>query len=309
MGYYSLQEKIINILKLGRFFFVMGGFFLFSVGALFAVLTGAELEINKLLLGYLILFLGHLSVSYSNDYFDFEADKLGEKTNVSGGSGILQMDPSLRKTSKWIAISLILISIILGFIFTIKYNYPWVFLGYVIFGNLLGWFYTAPPIRLSYRRLGEISTMLAIGFVVPGMGYYVMKGLIDTNYLLFTIPLLMYGIYFILSVEIPDMETDALSGKKSFVTKNGRKLSLKMIFLTALFATVMYIVFQMTNLFELNVNFFMVSVLSLIPLLFSGLALNKDSRAKSVKIAFTNLNALILFAILTNLYFLIITLG
>jgi len=250
-----------------------------------------------------------MSVSYSNDYFDFEADKLGEKTNVSGGSGILQIDPSLRKISKWIAISLILISIILGFFFTIKYNYPWVFMGYVIFGNLLGWFYTAPPIRLSYRGLGEISTMLAIGFVVPGMGYYVMKGLIDTNYLLFTIPLLMYGIYFILSVEIPDMETDTLSGKKSFVTKNGRKLSLKMIFLVALFATAMYIVFQITNLFELNVNFFIVSVLSLIPLLFSTLALNKDSRAKSVKIAFINLNALILFAFLTNIYFLIITLG
>ncbi len=309
MGSFSLQEKIINILKLGRFFFVMGGFFLFSVGALFAVLTGAELEINKFLLGYLILFLGHLSVSYSNDYFDFEADKLGEKTTVSGGSGILQMDPSLRQSSKLIAISLIFISILLGFIFTVNYNYHLIFLGYVIFGNLLGWFYTAPPIRLSYRGLGEISTMIAIGFVVPGMGYYVMKGLIDTNYLLFTIPLLMYGIYFILSVEIPDMETDALSGKKSFVTKNGRKLSLKIIFLAALFATMMYIMFQMTNLFELNLNFFVVSVLSLIPLLLSALTLNKDSRKKSVKIAFANLNALILFAVLTNLYFLVITLG
>lgn len=308
MSSFSPQEKIINILKLGRFFFVLGGFFLFTVGALFAVLTGAELEINKFFIGYLILFLGHLSVSYSNDYFDFEADKLGEKTNVSGGSGILQIDPSLRQTSKWIAISLILISIILGFIFTINYNFPLIFLGYVVFGNLLGWFYTAPPIRLSYRGLGEISTMLSIGFVVPGMGYYVMKGFIDMNYLLFTIPLLMYGIYFILSVEIPDMETDALSGKKNFVTKNGRKVSLKMIFVATLFASLMYIVFQMTNVFELNVNFLVVSFLSLIPLIFSTLGLNKESRAKSVKIAFNNLNALILFAVLTNIYFLIITL-
>ena len=289
--------------------FVMGGFFLYSVGALFGVLTGAELEINKFVIGYTILFLGHLSVSYSNDYFDFDADKLGERTNVSGGSGILQIDPSLRQTSKFLAISLIVISIILGFIFTINYKFSLLFLGYVVFGNLLGWFYTAPPIRLSYRGLGEISTMLAIGFVVPGMGYYVMKGAIDMNYLLFTIPLLMYGIYFILSVEMPDMETDTLSGKKGFVTKNGRKLSLKIIFLAALFATMIYIVFQITNLFELNVNFIIVSGISLIPLLFGSIGLNKNSRAKSVKIAFNNLNALILFAFLTNIYFLIITLG
>ena len=309
MRYYSTQKKVINILKLGRFLFVIGGFFLFSVGALFAVLTGAKLEINKFLLGYLILFLGHLSVSYSNDYFDFDADKLGEKTNVSGGSGILQMNPSLRNISKLIAISLILISIILGFIFTIKYNYPWIFLGYVIFGNLLGWFYTAPPIRLSYRGLGEISTMIAIGLIVPGMGYYVMKGLIDINYLLFTIPLLMYGIYFILSVEIPDMETDTASGKKGFVTKNGRKISLKIIFLATLIATLAYIIFQITDVFELNVNFFVVSALSLIPLLFGILGLNKESRVNSAKIAFNNLNALIFFAVLVNVYFLIVTMG
>ncbi|KYC45818.1 MAG: 1,4-dihydroxy-2-naphthoate octaprenyltransferase [Candidatus Methanofastidiosum methylothiophilum] len=306
MNSFSIQDKIINILKLGRFFFVLGGFFLFLVGALFAVLNGAELNIWKLVFGYVILFLGHLSVSYSNDYFDFEADKLGDRTNVSGGSGILQLDPSLRETSKIIALSLIFISIILGVIFTLYFNYSLVFLGYVIFGNLLGWFYTAPPIRLSYRGLGELSTMLAIGFVVPGMGYYVMKGFLDTNYMLFTIPLLMYGIYFILSVEIPDMEVDSLSGKKSFVTKNGRNLSLKLIFMAALFATIMYVIFQMINPFDFNINFLLVSVLSLIPLFFSSFGLNKDTRARSVKIAFNNLNGLILFAFLTNIYFLII---
>ncbi len=309
MNGYSIQNKIINILKLGRFFFVLGGFFLFLVGALFAVLIGAELNIWKLILGYLILFLGHLSVSYSNDYFDYESDKFGERTNVSGGSGILQLDPTLRETSKWIALSLIAISIILGFIFTIYYRYNLLFLGYVIFGNLLGWFYTAPPLRLSYRGLGEISTMLAIGFVVPGMGYYIMKGFIDINYLLFTIPLLMYGIYFILSVELPDMEVDSLSGKKSFVTKNGRKLTLKIIFTAALFASIIYLIFQITNLFNININFILISVFSFIPLLFTISELNKDTKIKSTKIAFNNLNALILFAVLTNLYFLIISLG
>lgn len=299
----SINQKIINILKLGRFFFVFGGLFLFLVGALFAVLTGAELDINKILIGYLILFLGHLSVSYSNDYFDYESDKLGEKTDVSGGSGILQMDPSLRKTSKLIALSLIIISILLGMAFTVVYNYSLAFLGYVILGNLLGWFYTAPPIRLSYRGLGEISTMLAIGFVVPGMGYYVMKGLIDFNLIIFTIPLLLYGIYFILSVEMPDMETDNLSGKKSFVTKYGRKLTLKMIFSAALFSCITYLVFHFGGIFDYNINFLIVAVLSLIPVLLGLLGINNDTRQGSVKNAFANLNGLILFAALTNVYF------
>jgi 1,4-dihydroxy-2-naphthoate octaprenyltransferase len=147
--------------------------------------------------------------------------------------------------------------------------------------------------------------MIAIGFIVPGMGYFVMRSFIDSSYLLFTIPLLMYGIYFILSVEIPDMEADTLSGKKSFVTKNGRNLSLKIIFLAALFASIMYLVFHINELFEFNINFRIIAALSLIPLLFSLIGLNNNSKEKSVKIAFNNLNALILFAVLTNIYFLI----
>lgn len=304
MADYSVQDKVIKILKLGRFFFVFGGFFLFSLGALFAVLNRAQLDLAKFLTGYVILFLGHLSVSYSNDYFDFDADTMGNKTNVSGGSGILQLDPSLKKTSKWIAISLILTSIILGTGFTYKYNYSLFFLLYVIFGNLLGWFYTAPPIRLSYRGLGEISTMLAIGFVVPGMGYYVMKGMIDVNFVIFSIPLLLYGIYFILSVELPDMETDAISGKNNFVTKNGRNLSLILIFLVTVISTLIYIIFQNFILIDKGINFYFVALLSIVPLLFAWLGLKYDSREKSAQIAFNNLNALILFAILTNIYFL-----
>lgn len=305
MTNFSVQDKVINILKLGRFFFVFGGFFLYSLGALFAVLNGADLDIVKFFIGYVILFLGHLSVSYSNDYFDFDADGMGEKTNVSGGSGILHLDPSLKETSKWIAISLIAASLILGTAFTLKYNYSLLFLCYIAFGNLLGWFYTAPPIRLSYRGLGEISTMLAIGFVVPGMGYYVMKRGIDLNFIIFSIPLLLYGIYFILSVEIPDMKTDAISGKKNFVTKNGRGLSLKLIFLVTIFATYMYMIFQILELHDIAINFYMVALLSLVPLIFAALGLKHNYRENPAKIAFNNLNALILFAVLTNIYFLI----
>jgi 1,4-dihydroxy-2-naphthoate octaprenyltransferase len=38
-------------------------------------------------------------------------------------------------------------------------------------GNLVGWFYSAPPLRLAYRGLGEFSTAATVGFLVPAMGY------------------------------------------------------------------------------------------------------------------------------------------
>ena len=48
----------------------------------------------------------------------------------------------------------------------------------ILSGNLLGWYYSAPPLKLSYRGFSEIATVLT-GFIVPGVGYVVLMGNID----------------------------------------------------------------------------------------------------------------------------------
>ena len=62
----------------------------------------------KFILGYMIVFIAQLSVSFSNDYFDIEADRFTKKTLFSGGSKVLVEHPELRRFSKWLAISLII---------------------------------------------------------------------------------------------------------------------------------------------------------------------------------------------------------
>jgi hypothetical protein len=53
----------------------------------------------------------------------------------------------------------------------------------------------------------------------------------------------------------------------------------------------------------------MVALLSIVPLTFAALGLNNNTKEKSAEIAFNNLNALILFAVLTNIYFLVRLIG
>jgi 1,4-dihydroxy-2-naphthoate octaprenyltransferase len=138
-----------KLILLARPTFLMAGLALFVFGALWAVLLGSPFSLPRMLLGYLILLPAHLSVSYSNDYFDVEVDKFGIPTLFSGGSGILVKYPELRRPAKWIAVGLIVCSLVLGIVFLVIHSYSIWFLGYVLAGNLLGWFYAAPPQRFA----------------------------------------------------------------------------------------------------------------------------------------------------------------
>ena len=161
-----------DILVLGRLHFVFGGFLLFSIGALIAYINGASWSPDQFVLGYAVFFCAHLSVSYSNDYFDAEGDKHTHPTTFSGGSKVLVNKPHLRRMSKILAISLIVISLSLSLVFIVVYSFPILFVIFVIVGNAFGWFYSAPPVSMARRGLGELSMMVTIGFLVPGFGYY-----------------------------------------------------------------------------------------------------------------------------------------
>ena len=83
------------LIRTGRFPFLAAGFLLYLTGALFAVRTGTPFSLFSFLAGYLVCGSAHLSVSYSNDYFDRHTDDPSKRTAFSGGSGILVEHPGL----------------------------------------------------------------------------------------------------------------------------------------------------------------------------------------------------------------------
>ena len=74
------------------------------------------------------------------------------------------------------------------------------------------WFYSAPPIKLSYRRFGEVANVIN-GFIMPATGYFVMMGTIDLPFLIFSIPFVFLQLVFTVGVEIPNLEGDKMGGK------------------------------------------------------------------------------------------------
>lgn len=236
-------RAIIEIIRMGRFSFLAGGFLLFCTGALVAVLHGAPPDPVAFCGGYAAFGLVHLSVSYSNDYFDRISDRRGVRTMISGGSGVLVARPGLSPVALALALALNGLALAAAAALAVLGIVPPVFVGMVGAGALLGWWYSAPPLRLVARGLGEASTAVALGVLIPATGYLVMAGRLDPALLPLLFPLLCYGMVFILSVEVPDMEADRASGKRTFVVRYGINSSFLLIAACAIAASLFFALF------------------------------------------------------------------
>jgi len=65
--------------------------------------------------------------------------------------------PQLENLALRLAIFFLAASAIAATVFTFVFAYSYWFLAFAILGGLLGWFYTAPPLKLAYRKLGEMA--------------------------------------------------------------------------------------------------------------------------------------------------------
>lgn len=298
----NLTGNLRAIIRLSRAHFLIPGIMLYILGATLATARGWDFDLSKFLLGYAIFGAAHLSVSFSNDYFDRMGDRSSDRTLLSGGSGVLQEHPELESFALAMAVVLILLSIVLGLLFVLLFSYPWWFLLFIVLGNLTGWFYAAPPLRLSYRGWGEVSTAVAAGFLMPGIGYIVLSGTIDAWFLLITIPLLCYGLFFILSVELPDVENDRKAGKVNIMVKRGRDFGLLLGAIITILGTIALTSMAALGALE-ELNLWAFTLFSLIPLgaALVGLGARGGGQRRAVIQTKMNFGSLIIFLLCIDL--------
>jgi len=292
------------LLKIIRIHIVAGGVFAFSLGALLAILTGGLVNPLQLALGYSIVFLGDLSTHFSNDYFDVELDKNLKKRKLFSNKKILVENPKLSKVIKKTSLTLLVLSNVSGAVMVFVFGAP-IELFIITFGaNLLGWAYSAPPIRLSSKSLGELVIALATGFIIPSVGYLSVKDHLDSYFALFSIPFIMYGFFLSLNLEAPDIQNDQEGQKTTLAVRLGQKNSFYAILVTASLVTLTFFILMgqiSANVVDLTFIF----LLSLIPLAVTVGGFLTTFKKKNLN-TFCSLNviALFLFIILLNAYFL-----
>ena len=294
-------ERLKLIFSLARLHFLVPGFMLYVMGYLLALLSGVELDLTKFIFGYLIFGTAHLSVSFSNDYFDRKADRNSIKTAFSGGSKVLVTHPEFAALAMRTAFFLLLISVVANVFFTFIYAYSFCFFIFGVMGGLLGWFYSAPPLKLAYRGLGELSTILAVGLLMPGMGYFVASGNIGQLFQGFILPLSCYGLFFIVTVELPDFESDSRSHKRNFLVKWGRNAGRNICVAATITGTTLMTILLFSGTIEV-IDLTSFVIFSIIPLAasISGLLININDRKSLVRQVMINMASMILLLFLID---------
>ena len=198
------------------------------VGSSLAYATAGAFEPYLFILALLAIMALHAGANMANDYFDHISgnDWLNRNpTPFSGGSryiqeGILSPKATLLTSLLWLTIG----SIIGIIIFLLTQSIFILILG--LLGLLGGFLYTAGPVRLSYRSVGEPVIAFLFGLLPVYGSYYLQARTFDTAPLLpgFIIGILIFLV--ILINEFPDVTPDAAANKKTLVVRFGVSASI-----------------------------------------------------------------------------------
>lgn len=93
------------------------------------------------------------------------------------------------------------------------------FIGVLIL--ILAWGYSSPPLRLLARGLGECTTALVVGILVPLCAFAAQAHHLSVVVFLSTLPAACAMFIMMICVQIPDVEADAATGKRNLVVRFG----------------------------------------------------------------------------------------
>lgn len=204
-----------------------------SLASAASMLLGASAASARgpLALGWLgVTVLGIFSVEVaknaSGEVFDWDSGTDAriapeDRSPFSGGKRVL-VDGLLTRRQTWgIAIAGYLVAALAG-IAIARWREPGV-LWIGAAGLALAFFYHAPPLRLSYRGLGELAVAVCYGPLICAGTFLVQRGEIPTVVVLLSLPLGLLIAAFLWINEFPDAAADARSGKRTLVVRLGRR--------------------------------------------------------------------------------------
>jgi 1,4-dihydroxy-2-naphthoate polyprenyltransferase len=176
----------------------------------------------------------HAGTVIINDFFDYRSgtDVINkERTPYSGGSGLLP--EKILKPGQVLAASIacFILCIVLGIYIVLTRSPTLIVIG--VIGVLLGLFYTAPPLKLAYRGLGEAARMVATPLIVLGaflvqvpitsLPELSQAGIPLLVVFLSSLPVAFLNTAALYIFEFPDYDADAATGKRNLVVRLGKK--------------------------------------------------------------------------------------
>jgi len=215
-------RAIAAFIKLGRPKFLAGGFVLYGLGAALAVAVGAPFEAARFVWGQVVVTAAQLMTHYANDFFDLEADRANRTpTAWSGGSRVLPDGLLPPRVALVAARALGGIALVAACVLAARARDLPLLLPLALLITALGWSYSAPPLRLAARGLGELTTAVVVSLCVPVLGYYLQARQIDGRIIAACLLPCALQFAMLLAIELPDAAGDAVAGKRTLVVRLG----------------------------------------------------------------------------------------
>jgi 1,4-dihydroxy-2-naphthoate polyprenyltransferase len=220
----SVFTKILKWLVIMRAPFLSAALVPCGIGLLFALINRSYVDNITVFLAFMGVCTLHLFSNVLNDYFDWKSgvDQANTKyfTKFSGGSRSIELGLINHKNTLLFGIALGLIALLIGFTVYLRTNVITLYIG--LTGLLLGYFYTAPPLYLVSRKgLGELTIFFTFGPLITLGMYYICTLQLSWDAFLIGIPAGLLTTNILLINEVPDYESDKLTGKNHLLATYG----------------------------------------------------------------------------------------
>jgi 1,4-dihydroxy-2-naphthoate polyprenyltransferase len=214
--------RLPALVRLGRPLFLVGGALMHAVGVLIALAGGADLNWPTLLWGQLAITSIQLMTHYSNEYFDLPADRANpHPTRWAGGSQIL-VGGTLRPAVAAVTAAIFgVVGLAAGLVLALAVDAGPLALPLILLALALALQYSAPPLVLHSRGLGEITEAAIVMGLTPLVGTYLQQGALALRPLLGVIPLVLLQVNMMLILNLPDEVGDRAAGKRTLVVRLG----------------------------------------------------------------------------------------
>ena len=253
IGFWRLADPKISLASFASIF----------LGAC-AAAAQAPLDFFWLTVTALGIFAIEIAKNASGEIFDFNsgndlAVQPEDRSPFSGGKRVLLDELLTRNQTAGIAAFFYGAGSLAGITIVIWREQSIIWLG--VLGLLLAFFYHSPPLKFSYRGLGELVVGISYGPLICTGTYLVQRGEIPVEIIVVSTLLGLLIASFLLINEFPDYRADQVVQKRTLVVRFGRKAASRIFSFTIIITLLVLIILPFLG-FPL---FILLGLFSLIP--------------------------------------------
>lgn len=221
----KFMNRITPWLRALRLQFYPMTFIAYATGAYAARHYGYVFDVWVMITGYLFLFILEAATVFSNEYFDYESDIKNKNFGPFNGGSRVLTEKLITREKLLSAIKLCIVLLVPVFLI-LNYLSPAEMvenMAVCAVISVLALGYTMPPLKLSWRGLGELDVAITHSIAVMMCGFVFQGGSINNPDLwLISLPLLLSIIPAIILSGIPDYEADKAANKKTIPVRVGK---------------------------------------------------------------------------------------